>query len=121
MDYEFLKQFGMAGGFLFVFLIYHNAQRKADRELQNKQLETQKALMATQKTLMDDNAAREEKNRELLVKLIDEQRASDKESAEIMKEFLEAMNIQIAQNARIETKIDSNTSCPVVRENRGAK
>ncbi len=108
MEIEILKIGGLAGGFLLIFLVYHNAQRKADREFQTTQLETQKAIMK-------DNAEREERNKELLLKIIEDQKQSKKEDAETMREFIESMNMQIAQNARIEQKIDSNVWCPVVR------
>jgi hypothetical protein len=90
MEIEILKTLGLAGGFLVIFLVYHAAQRKADKRIYDTQV---KALEA----IIKEYAEREVRNFSLLKELIDQQ------------------NYQSAALARMEQKIDSNMQCPVVR------
>jgi hypothetical protein len=93
MESEILTNFGLAGGFLLVWLVYHAAQRKADKQVYEAQL-------SALRVIIKDQSEREIRNFQLLKELIDQQ------------------NYQSAALARMEQKIDTNQQCPVVRRER---
>lgn len=108
VEVEILKVGGLAAGFLIVFLVYHNAQRRADRE-------AMKANIDTLKTILDNNMERDTRERELLMKIINDQKERQANDFKLLQEMMEQQSIQIAQLARIEQKIDTNTNCPITR------
>lgn len=92
MEYfEFFKTGGISALIFIVWMVYHRAQRQADKDTYTS-------------------------NMELLKQIIEDQNKREKQNFDLLKEMIEQSNYQSAAMARIEQKMDSQNWCPIVRE-----
>lgn len=92
--FELMKYGGVPVLIFVIWMVYHKAQRQADKE-------AHQATVDTMQKIIEEQAKREVRHFELLKEQIDQQ------------------SYQAATLARIEQKVDSNHWCPLVREKQG--
>lgn len=92
--YEFMKYGGIPVLIFVIWMVYHRAQRQADKE-------AQKATVSTMQKIIEEQAKREDRHFELL------------------KEMIEQHAYVGERLSRLEQKVDANLWCPIVREKSG--
>jgi hypothetical protein len=103
---------GVCGLLFLVWYLYHKSQTKAWAELQKSQAEQQKlqlqALAKQQEVQLGSYAS-----------LIEGHKEREDKNFRIMERYAEVLEYHGACMARVETKIDQNKFCPMVRRESG--